>query len=238
MNESKLHAIYAWLDPRKPGNFIYEGLEFVFEYEPFYVGQTVDLKDRKRCHLKNSYSCRDSNIFKSRKFNKIKSETGNHPIFLVIRENLSREDANNTEVDMISKIGTMNSGLGPLTNLTIGADKGVLGLRWSKESKEKRKGAGNPMYGKTGELHHFFGVKFSEETRKKQSIKKLKYIYHIFDPDGKEFITTNLRVWEKENEFRYGSISKIVRGEVGHYKGWTAYKIGRASCRERVSSPV
>ncbi len=38
---------YCYLDPRRPGNYFYEGIDFCFLYEPFYIG-----RDRYTDHLR------------------------------------------------------------------------------------------------------------------------------------------------------------------------------------------
>jgi hypothetical protein len=45
----KEHYVYALLDPRKPGSYIYDS--YHFEFEPFYVGMGIN--DRIDSHDKD-----------------------------------------------------------------------------------------------------------------------------------------------------------------------------------------
>lgn len=92
--------VYALLDPRKPGEFYYEGLNICFLYEPFYIG--YGQKQRVSAHFYPS-----SLKIKSRKSNKIKSiqNKGFKVIRTKLYEYLSFEDANIIEVDLIDRIG-------------------------------------------------------------------------------------------------------------------------------------
>lgn len=40
--EEELYCNYIYLDPRKPGKYQYENLDFCLLYEPFYVGKDKD----------------------------------------------------------------------------------------------------------------------------------------------------------------------------------------------------
>lgn len=119
------YYVYVYLDPRKPGVFIYHDLEFNFE--PFYVGKGT--KNRSHSGIRDKK--------KSLKVNKICSilKSGNFPIIIKIFENICNEESCKKEIETISKIGRMNINLGPLTNMTDGGTGG-LGLKHKQEWKK------------------------------------------------------------------------------------------------------
>lgn len=124
------YYIYIYFDPRKVGVYQYEN--YIFEYEPFYVGRgkiTNRKIQRLHQHLydakKDLSEIRDKNTYKIYKIKNI-LESGLEPIILKYKDNLIREDANFLERDLILKIGRKNEN-GPLTNLSKGGDGGVGG---------------------------------------------------------------------------------------------------------------
>lgn len=120
--------VYVYFDPRKPGKFVYEDLEF--KYEPFYVGKGKGL--RMYQHL----CCNDKhNSYKNRKIKKIFSE-GLEPIIIKQHENLNEGSALELEVEIIKKIGRGVNG--PLINMS---DGGVGGNIWFKNLTEENKDA-------------------------------------------------------------------------------------------------
>lgn len=183
----EIFYVYAYLDPRKPGDYKYE--EFSFNFEPFYIGKGyVGRQNRMKEHLREAYTNYDIRIgkrnFKCSKIRKIKKETNLKPIIVKVKKNINEKEAFDLEIKLISLIGRFNLGKGPLTNLTNGGE-GASGCIWTEERKRKLSkrvsGKLNPMYGKTftkehklkcahhGENHHMFGKKHSEETLKKMS---------------------------------------------------------------------
>ena len=44
---------YIYLDPRKPGIFIYKDVPFIFKHEPFYIGKASCIK-RMKSHITTS----------------------------------------------------------------------------------------------------------------------------------------------------------------------------------------
>lgn len=103
--------VYVFLNSCVPGKFEYG--DFNFEYEPFYIGKGVD--DRiitSKC---------DKRTFKSQKIKSIKNK-GGKVISYKIYENLSFEESNIREKELIKIIGRRDLGIGPLTNLTDGGD--------------------------------------------------------------------------------------------------------------------
>ena len=119
---------------------------------PFYVGYGKN--DRDVSHIKEAKNT-NKNSHKLNTIRKILREE-KEPIINIIDSNLSKEQACELEIFLISEIGRADLGQGPLTNLTIGGD-GYVG--WSKEAKEnvskvrKRKiGAKDPHTGETSSV--------------------------------------------------------------------------------------
>lgn len=90
-----------------------------------------------------------------------------------LENNLSDIGALAIERQMIRWYGRIDNKTGILHNRTDGGDggtgrKGIKKKGWSAEAKAKRTGAGNPMFGKTGEQHHNFGKDiFTDEVKKR-----------------------------------------------------------------------
>lgn len=129
-DSQKEYYIYLYLDPRKPGNYNYDNINL--EYEPFYVGKgkgnrihshKYKSKDKRRQHMLN-------------KINKIFLETGNEPIKIKYKENLTNEDAYKLEEIVVDKIGRINDNKGPLINKTKGG-YGSNGYKYTTETLEK-----------------------------------------------------------------------------------------------------
>lgn len=188
------HYVYLLLDSSKPGEWVYGN--FIFDYEPFYVGKG------KTNRIKDTFY--DKSPFKKRKIDKLKTN-GIEIITKKLFENLSNQEAINFEIDLISIIGRRDTKKGPLVNLTDGGDGRVnskhseevkakisksrkgkaVGWKHSKETIEKMRleqsGEGNGFWGKNhtdivketqskkvcGLSHPMYGKKHSEETKKK-----------------------------------------------------------------------
>jgi len=144
--ENKFYT-YAFLDPRKPGRFVYG--DYKFDYEPFYIGKGMG----SRCYSPQ----RGYNSYLMNKINKISMEADGHIIETVI-ENVFEEDAFICEIKLIELIGRIDKKKGPLVNLTDGGE-GSYGI--SDEQKELR----SKMF--SGKNNPFYGKKHSKETIKK-----------------------------------------------------------------------
>lgn len=147
--EKNIYYVYVYLDPRKPGEYIYFDdklkLEAKFDYEPFYVGKGCG--KRKHTHLSENEN-NTANRYKFNKIQKIIRETGNDPIVLLNEFDLYEQDAFKLEIKLIALIGRNDLKKGPLTNLTDGGEGP------SNPSAERRRkmslntsGENNPNYG-------------------------------------------------------------------------------------------
>jgi len=125
-NIENVYYTYAYLDPRKSGEYIYDDIKF--NYKPFYIGKGKD----KRCKL----GLYDKN--KSHKVNYIKSILNENLNVIIIKiyENLNNDEATKKEIELIKKIGRNDKNLGPLCNHTDGGD-GMLGTKHTNEWKNK-----------------------------------------------------------------------------------------------------
>jgi len=117
------HYIYIYLDPRKPGNFDYSGLEF--QYEPFYVGVSKN-ETRQYDHLTGAKKYLEGISYakyrNNRKIYKIAKiiNDGYDPIILEFKNNLEEVEAYNLEADLVFKIGRLRLNEGPLLNYLPG----------------------------------------------------------------------------------------------------------------------
>lgn len=82
----------------------------------------------------------------------------------ILYTGLTKEEACKKEVELIKEFNTMNAKYG--YNLTTG---GEIGAQLSEATLQKKRenmlGDKNPMYGKYGELNHFFGKQHTLETK-------------------------------------------------------------------------
>jgi hypothetical protein len=121
------YFVYCFLDKRKPGEYIHG--DYVFDFEPIYIGKGKGNRPNRHYYLYKRYN--------TRFYSKMKSIIldGFNPEFILISSNLSEKDSLELEISLISTIGRIENG-GTLTNLTDGGN-GQSGFKFSEESKKK-----------------------------------------------------------------------------------------------------
>lgn len=171
VEEERKYYVYGYCDPNKYGKYSYNGGKDTSEYEYFYIGYGTD--GRIFDHLNEmqkfiNKGMSNKEIFdlkgnRNKRF-KIKKilESGQEPVIIKLKENLTLSEAKEEEIRMIWVVGRKDLKMGPLTNLTWGGVGGS-GLFWSEERKieysKNNSGTNSYMFGKTGESHPTFGKK-------------------------------------------------------------------------------
>jgi len=176
MEQNKPFYLYAYLDPRKRGEYVYGN--YKFDYEPFYIGKGGGDLFRDKRHLESAYQNSDGNRLKVNKIKKIISLGYKLDDGFIIRFEigLTEDESMKLESEMIHLIGRKDLNLGPLTNLTDGGE-GSSGrhIKWTSEQKsnisKSRKGKVPPNWAKVQADN--IGVKKTEETKIKMSRAKM-----------------------------------------------------------------
>ena len=122
------YYVYVLLNPLKVGNYRYG--EYVFNYEPFYVGKG------KKNRIVDTIS-ENKNKFKKAIINKIINDN-EKPYAVIIKNHLLESEAFILECELIALFGRRDLGKGTLTNFTDGGE-GCTGILQSEATKEKRK---------------------------------------------------------------------------------------------------
>lgn len=185
---TKTHYVYVYCDPRKKGIFTYDGVDYIFNYEPFYVGEGKGYRYKR--HITNYEIEWNYNTIKNGKIKSILNEGYDLSKYIIFyKDGLDKEESLNLEKFLIEKMGRINKETGILANLTDGGDgwsgaispfKGktyeeIHGLEKSNDLKEKRRKAliGNNY----GSLQK--GKKLSEVTKKKISDVRKKEVKQL-----------------------------------------------------------
>lgn len=217
--ERKDFYVYAYLDPRKPGDYQYG--EYRFDYEPFYIGKGQN----RRYHLGNF-----RNIFFSYKTDKIYKDVGIDPILMKVVSGVTEKESLEIEEILIISIGRrFVGGDGPLVNLANNG-RGSSGIPMSEETKRKiserakERGPHSEEHKKRigdaerGEKHYYYGKHRSEGTKRKISMAHMgcKRSLESRQKQSKT-ITGSKRVFTKEH---CENLSKTQRGKVRWAYRW------------------
>lgn len=198
--------VYIYLDPRKPGEYIYGDLSFT--HEPIYVGKGHG--QRMYNHLKES-QLKNKNL-KNNKINKILSE-GLKPIIKKVFDNLEEFDAYELERNIVDKIGRIQKNEGPLVNMSDGGKGGSSGVVFTEEQLLKKSIASKkcqsvPSYRKMRSIiaknnfnNEEFRKKHKEAVKKSltsESIKKGKM--WLLDEEKKVEMINKLKMYLSNNQ--------------------------------------
>ncbi len=222
---------YIYLDPRKPGLYIY-GL-YKFEYEPFYVGKGKS--KRYLDHLK--YDKR--NPLKTNIINKIINSGFDLKQYIVIlHENISEDEAFHNEINLINIIGRRIDNLGPLSNMDLGGiGSDTISNHPNKKNifeKIKKTQIENKSTHKGKTYEELYGDRANEEKEKrrkallgkkfsKERIKKCSEAHKNSIPWNKGLTKSDVR------------IKKYVENRIP-YKYLKHYKIKNLNTNEEIES--
>lgn len=224
-----MYIIYYFLDENK---------------DPFYVGITKNLKNRKRRHL---YNVKYGNTLpKYNKFRKVVKAGIDPKNIIVVQEKVATEDnAIQREIYLIAKL--KNQGY-KLYNLTEGG-KGSLTFSYKlhKKMAKKRIGKKHSKETKKRISESRIGMKFSDEHKANLSKARKKRIitketrekasktskgkiniksYKLTDLNGKIYVTKNgLVLFCKQYNLSRTEIYKVLNGKKPNYKGWKIERI-------------
>ena len=189
--------VYIYLDPRKPGDYIYGDLKFNFE--PFYVGKGKNRRISSGIFDKKNKS-------KFNKINKIK-KSGLKLLTKKLYENLNDENAKKIEIKVIDIIGRVIKNNGPLTNFSDGGTGGD-NISNNPNNKKIREKMSNSQ---RGEKNNFYGMKHTDETKK------------ILSKIGKKRIGDKNTFYgmkhTDETKKKIGEKNKTMIGEKNHFYG-------------------
>jgi hypothetical protein len=168
----EIYYNYIYLDPRNPGKYSYENLNFSLLFEPFYIGYGKN--NRKYSHLKEARKGNSGDHPKIAKIKKIQKVTNQDPYILQLNSKISKSIAIDNEIILINNIGRLDINLGPLTNMTNGGDGGRTRLITYQQGK-----TGKEIWGDSWKDPKL-GIKFKERfgenwTNPKQGKKLTDY---------------------------------------------------------------
>lgn len=230
----KNYYTYVYLDPRKPGKFVYENYQF--DYEPFYVGKGRGW--RAHVHLWEAKSTDEKNITNHYKVSKMKKilKMNMDPILFFVQENLSEEGALALEEKLIMLIKRKEDG-GPLTNI-CSSGRGTPG--WHNSTKGK---TFNEIYGgaRAQAIKQKFVAAIQEQKKdpryhdKRKEIVKKSVATKKSDPEWSkrqaEVLKANLtpevilrRATTQRNNYKKGKYSQAA--EIAKLKGLSNGGVG------------
>ena len=201
-----------------------------------YIGQTRNENKRKSDHFYRSKYTKDNNKF----YNAVRKYGWENLIYGVIGE-FDILDLDDMETHYIEKYNTLKEGY---NTISVGASCDKNYVSWSKgkrnlyklreetkklmsKNRQNRKWWNNGIEETWEEnppdnswisgrlLSHF------EKTKQGAIKSSIKYLLEITSPDGKKFVTNNIREFCRENGLCREGIRRVIKGTYGDYRGWT-----------------
>lgn len=211
---------------------------------PFYVGKTINPKQRFRSHI----GIAKHGTRKDYVYNKIRKllREGFTPKISIIEQGVTEEQIDEREQFHIKRLRA--AGL-KLCNLTDGGEGGK-GMTPEMQAKAaaKRRGQKRSEESRKRMSEARMGIIFSEEHRKHLSEARRKRVttletrqktsdssrgrinirlFKVTSPDGQEFVTNKgLTDFCREHGLERTLLSKVANGEREHHRGWHAERLG------------
>jgi len=116
------YYVYVLLDTRKPGRFVYRigDKTIIFKFQPFYVGKGKNDRLKQHANTARKKKCRRLELSVKEQTILDIEKSGRKVIEKIISTKTIEAVAFAKEILLISEIGRLDLGLGPLTNLTDG----------------------------------------------------------------------------------------------------------------------
>lgn len=197
--------VYAYLDQRKPGEYVYG--DYTFEYEPFYVGKGTN--NRYREHLweaSSSLACKQYNPHKLAKIRKIRKVLDSDPVILMVKTDLDHTTAVDIEQQLIALIGRTVTRDGPLTNITAGG-YGTIGV---KQTERQKRAVSEALKGRAKTEEHKAAMREGNATKRKK--------WMVTNPAGESTVVTTLQKFCEDNKLVYREMLKVAQHHAGHVK--------------------
>ena len=139
---------------------------------------------------------------------------------LILKQNLSEEEAYKHEIYMISVFGRKDLGTGILHNRTDGGDSPPIFKGHTEESKQKIR---NSCKGRVlGPGMSNYSKKKKSEYNKQNNIKPPLYIksFELISPTGETFKGNNINEFCLLNNLNPDAIYSLRRGKQKQHRGW------------------
>lgn len=209
--DRKNSYVYVYLDPRKPGKYIYGS--FIFDHEPFYVGKGKEYRDGK--HLKEAKKRKGNSHPKIAKIQKIWSE-GLEPIIVHPQINLTNDQACDLEKKLVSLIGRYDLNLGPLTNLSDGGEASAFGSHFKNRA--------SPTEETKKKISETLKQKYKETPCLREEVSQRIKNYYADHPDARKKaseIKKGLKQPKEQIEKRNKTLARMrAEGKIKSTKGY------------------
>lgn len=198
--EKKYYYVYAYLDSRKSGKYLYD--KYQFNFCPFYIGKGSWKRDI--CHIEARKKLENQNSFFYNCLRKM-IDNKKFPVIVRIEENLAEKQALQLEHKLVTIIGRRKTDTGPLTNMTDGGESSFFStVQWSEISKNLWK----------------------TESYREKIIESSRNNWKIISPNNFELAIRDLAKWCKENNFIYSSCKTFSSRRV-IYNGYCFINLDR-----------